>query len=249
MRVVGVIPARWASTRFPGKSLAPLCGKPLIQWVLERCRQARRLAALLVATDDERIRRVVTACGGRAVMTRADHFSGTDRVAEAVQAEPADIVINIQGDEPAVDPAGIDQLAAIMAAEPEWDMATAASPLAADQAAKPSVTKVVTDGAGRALYFSRAAIPFVREPDFQPAAPLYWRHIGIYAYRAAFLARLVAEPPCQLERAECLEQLRALYLGARIKVAVWAEPGVGVDIPSDIPLAEDALRRLGLAGT
>jgi 3-deoxy-manno-octulosonate cytidylyltransferase (CMP-KDO synthetase) len=247
MRIVGIIPARWQSTRFPGKSLARLCGKPLIQWVLERSQQARRLDALLVATDDERIRQTVLDVGGRVVMTSDDHHSGTDRVAEAAVTEPADVIINIQGDEPLVDPRLIDQLASVMSEQMEWDMATAAAPLAADDVSRPSICKVVMDGRGQALYFSRAAIPFVRDASFRPAGVLYWRHIGIYAYRGSFLQRFVAEQPCELERAESLEQLRALHMGARIKVETTEEAGIGVDLPADVPLAEEALQRLGLA--
>lgn len=247
MRVVGVIPSRWGSTRFPGKSLAPICGKPLIQWVVERCRQARRLDDLVVATDDDRIRKAVESFGGRVIMTRGDHPSGTDRVAEAVRHNPADVVVNIQGDEPLIDPDLIDRLIAVMLSASGWDMATAAAPLAAEEAGRATICKVVVDAEGRALYFSRARIPHIRDRDFHAAEPIYWRHIGIYLYRAAFLNRLVAEPPCLLERAECLEQLRALYLGGRIKVEKTQHLGVGVDTPSDVPVVEKALRNMGLA--
>ncbi len=244
MKVIGVIPARWGSTRFPGKSLAPLCGKPLIQWVVERCRGTRKLNAILVATDDERIRRAVQPLGIRVVMTRSDHPSGTDRVAEAAQGLGADLVANIQGDEPLIDPGLIDRLVADMIAESRWDLATAAAPLTAG-ADQPAVCKVVFDRAGRALYFSRCPIPFIRERGFQAGGQTHWRHIGIYVYRAAFLERLVAEPPCLLERAECLEQLRALDLGAQIKVLQTGEAGIGVDLPEDVPKVEALLARMG----
>jgi len=247
MRVVGVIPSRWGSTRFPGKSLALIAGKPLIQRVVERCRGARRLDDLLVATDDDRIRRAVEGFGCRVVMTRGNHPSGTDRVAEAVRHDPADVVVNIQGDEPLIDPGLIDCLVAGMLFNSGWDMATAASPLAAEEAARATICKVVTDAEGRALYFSRAPIPYIREPDFKAAGTIFWRHIGIYVYRAAFLKKLVAAPPCLLERAECLEQLRALHLGGRIKVEETRHSGVGVDMPSDVPLVEAALRDMGVA--
>jgi 3-deoxy-manno-octulosonate cytidylyltransferase (CMP-KDO synthetase) len=237
MNVIGVIPARWASTRFPGKSLAPVGGKPLIQWVIERCRCAKRLDDVLVATDDERIRRAVAGLGARVVMTRPDHPSGTDRVAEAVRGLNADIVANIQGDEPLIDPGLIDRLVQAMTAEPGWDMATAAAPLDTD-VERPSVCKVVFDREGRALYFSRCPIPFVRDSGFRAESPLHWRHIGIYLYRAEFLGKLVAEPPCLLERAECLEQLRALDLGAMIKVVKTDHAGIGVDVPADVPKVE-----------
>jgi len=244
--VVGVIPARWASTRLPGKALAPLCGKPLIQWVLERVRAARRLDDVIVATDDERIRAAVARLGGKAVMTRPDHPSGTDRVAEAVAGMEAGIVINIQGDEPLIDPGLIDGLAQAMVEDSGWDMATAAAPVRCEEELnRPSVVKVVCDGSGRALYFSRSVIPFVR--DTPPAGLEHWRHVGIYAYRRAFLNRLVATAPCVLEQAEKLEQLRALHLGGRIKVVRTVEAGLGVDTPGDIALAEAALRAAGLA--
>ncbi|MBI2440728.1 MAG: 3-deoxy-manno-octulosonate cytidylyltransferase [Lentisphaerae bacterium] len=246
MRAVAVIPARWGSTRFPGKSLALIAGKPLIQRVLERCRQAKRLDDLLVATDDERIQKAVTALGARVVMTRRGHLSGTDRVAEAVRGCQAEVVVNVQGDEPLIDPNLIDRLVAVMLAGSEWDMATAAAPLGADEARQSSICKVVVAADGRALYFSRAPIPYIRERDFQVAETIYWRHIGIYAYRAAFLATLAAAESCLLERAECLEQLRALYLGGRIKVETVAQTSLGVDTPEDVGKVEAALREAGL---
>lgn len=245
-RVVGVIPARWASTRLPGKALTSLCGKPLILWVLERVRLAARLDEILVATDDRRIREAVEAAGGRVAMTRSDHPSGTDRVAEAVAGCAAAVVINIQGDEPLIDPELINRLAAVMVEQEDWDMATAAAPIQdPDEIQRPSVVKVVWDGRGKALYFSRSAIPHVR--DRAPEGLTHWRHVGIYAYRRDFLERFVAAPPCLLERAEQLEQLRALHLGAAIKVVETAEVGMGVDTPEDVPRAEAALRRAGLA--
>lgn len=247
MRVLAVIPARWGSTRFPGKSLALIAGKPLIQRVVERCRQARRLDDLLVATDDDRIRRAVEALGTRAVMTRGDHPSGTDRVAEAVQHEQADVVVNVQGDEPLIDPDLIDRLVKVMLSETQWDIATAATPLAAADARPASICKVVVDAQGRALYFSRAPIPHVRDSNFHAVGTVYWRHIGIYAYRTAFLKKLVAAPPCLLEQAEALEQLRALYLGGRIKVELTDCQGLGVDLPEDVAGVEKELRRLGLS--
>jgi len=247
MRVVGVIPSRWGSTRFPGKSLALIAGKPLIQRVVERCRQARRLDDLLVATDDDRIRKAVEGFGCRVAMTRGDHPSGTDRVAEAVLHDPAGIVVNIQGDEPLIDPDLIDRLVAVMLSTSGWDMATAASPLAMEEASRVTICKVVMDAEGRALYFSRAPIPHIREHDFHAVVPVYWRHIGIYVYRAVFLRRIVAAAPCLIEQAECLEQLRALHLGGRIKVEETRHTGVGVDTPADVPVVEAALRDMGVA--
>ena len=173
-------------------------------------------------------------------MTRADHPSGTDRAAEAVQGTDAEAVINIQGDEPLIDPALIDALAGSIS-EPGWEMATAACPItdARDEAAH-SVVKVVWDARGGALYFSRLPIPFVRDAGDRVTR---WRHIGIYAYRVDFLRRLLATPPCELEKVEKLEQLRALYIGGRIKVIQSAEAGIGVDTPEDVAIAEAAVRR------
>ncbi len=247
--VAGVIPARWASTRFPGKMLAELCGKPLIQWVWERASEATQLEHLLVATDDERIASVVTAFGGRAVMTRPDHPSGTDRIAEAIQGLDVQAAINIQGDEPLIDPDLIDEVAAVVRESDQWDMATAAEPMRDEHLIhEPSVVKVVCDESGRALYFSRAPIPYIREKDGgYDADPLYLRHVGIYGYRRAFLEQLVRTAPSRLEQAEKLEQLRALHIGARINVIIAETSAVGVDEPKDVPVAEEALRRAGLA--
>lgn len=228
----------------PGKSLTPLCGKPLILWVLEAVKQARRLEAVIVATDDERIRDVVRGGGGDAVMTRRDHPSGTDRVAEAVVSLAADVVVNVQGDEPMIDPAVVDGLADLMLADAGWDMATAASPIVREEElASPSVVKVVFDGEHRALYFSRSAIPHVRDRQDCAGEGLHWRHLGIYAYRRAFLERLVRMPVCALERAEKLEQLRALHLGARMAVLETDDEGMGVDTPEDVQYVESLLRK------
>lgn len=244
-RIVGAIPARWGSTRFPGKILAPIAGKPMIQWVVEAVRQAKKLDAVVVATDDRRISECVESLGladVQVAMTRDDHPSGTDRIAEAVRDLEIDAVINIQGDEPLIDPALIDQLADVIVSG-EWDMATAATPIEeAAQIEDSSIVKVVFNRQGQALYFSRAAIPFVR--DGQEAAPTgtYWRHIGIYAYRRDYLLRLVAEPPCRLEQLEKLEQLRALHMGCSMKVVETKEFGIGVDTPEDIAKAEQLIR-------
>lgn len=249
MRIVGVIPSRWASTRFPGKSLALLCGKPLIQWVLEGVSRAKRLDAVLVATDDDRIRAAVERLGGTVAMTRPDHPSGTDRIAEAVAGMDCDVVINIQGDEPLIDPRLIDRIADLMAGPGGWDMATAATPITNEvDLNNPSVVKVVWDENHRALYFSRARIPHVRDLDSGGAAvrPLHWRHIGIYAYRNSFLQKLVRVPPCALEQAEKLEQLRALHIGVRMAVLETEEPGIGVDTPQDVNYVEEVIRQGGL---
>jgi 3-deoxy-manno-octulosonate cytidylyltransferase (CMP-KDO synthetase) len=248
-RVVGVIPSRWGSTRFPGKSLALIGGKPLLAWVVERTRLARRLDEILVATDDERIASAAHSFGAKAVMTRADHPSGTDRIAEAVEHISADVVVNIQGDEPLIDPGLIDRVADVLAGHKEWDMATAAAPLdSAEDLRNPDIVKVVRALDGRALYFSRSAIPFVRGAgaDFAPVAGSHFRHVGLYGYQRAFLERLVKEPPCALENLEKLEQLRALALGGRMVVLDCSMAGIGVDSPSDVPKAEALLRKAGL---
>ena len=246
MRIIGVIPSRWGSTRFPGKSLHPLCGKPLVQWVVEAVRRARLLDEVVVATDDARIAEAVQGFV-RVAMTRPDHPSGTDRVAEAVSGiGDDDIVINIQGDEPLINPILIDALAERMRSDTAWAMATVACPIrnTRDLEAR-TVVKVVVAQDGGALYFSRLPIPCQRDGAADVASGLYLRHIGIYAYRGAFLKRLVAEPPCALEKAESLEQLRALYLGGRIAVIVADEPGVGVDTPEDVTEVEKLLRETG----
>ena len=248
MRVIGVIPSRWGSTRFPGKSLHPILGKPLVCWVVEAVQRARRLDEIIVATDDERIAEAVRSSGVRVAMTSPDHPSGTDRVAEAAQAGADDVVINIQGDEPLIPPELIDTLADKMVSEPGWEMATAACPIRDPaELAAPSVVKVVMARDDGALYFSRLPIPFRRDGPPDLASGLYWRHLGIYAYRGGFLNRLVREPPCALERTEMLEQLRALHLGARIAVIRTGPLGVGVDTPADAGLLEDELRRRGMA--
>jgi len=243
MRVIGVIPSRWGSTRFPGKSLHPICGKPLVQWVVEAARRASALDDIMVATDDVRIADAVSGFV-KVAMTRADHPSGTDRVAEAAQPDDDDIVINIQGDEPLIDPVLIDALAARMKADAGWAMATAACPIRSmrDLEAR-TVVKVVLARDGGALYFSRLPIPCRRDGEPDLASGLYLRHLGIYAYRGAFLKRLVREPPCLLEQTESLEQLRALYLGARIAVIPTEDLGVGVDTPEDVPAVEAMIRQ------
>ena len=246
MRVIGVIPSRWGSTRFPGKSLHPLCGKPLVQWVVEATQRARALDEIIVATDAPQIAEALRGVNVRVAMTRADHPSGTDRVAEAALPQDDDIIINIQGDEPLIDPELIDALAQRLKSDARYEMATAATRITSprDLEAR-SVVKVVCDRDGGALYFSRLPIPCQR--DGEPEVSSYLRHVGIYAYRGAFLKRLVQEPPCALERMESLEQLRALWLGARIAVIETAHAGVGVDTPEDVAHVEALLREKGLA--
>ena len=248
MKIYGVIPSRYGSTRFPGKSLAPICGKPLVRWVAEACLRAKTLDEVIVATDDERIAAAVEGTGARAVMTPSALPSGTDRVAVAANAGPDDIVVNIQGDEPLIDPALIDRVASVLRDNPALAMSTACAPIrTADELAAPTVVKVVLAANGDALYFSRLPIPFRRDGDPDLASGLYRRHIGIYGYRGAFLREFVAAPPCPLEKCESLEQLRALHLGARIRVVETDELGIGVDRPEDVPVVEALLRERGMA--
>ena len=234
MSIIAVIPSRYASTRLPGKPLVDICGKTMVQRVYEQVRKVGLFDDVLVATDDQRIFDAVTAFGGKAVMTSEDCPSGTDRLIEVATANPADIYVNIQGDEPLIDPALVDELAMKLKLDARWDMATAVTPVksAADLAAK-SVVKVVLDRHDGAMYFSRAPIPFDRDGEADLASGLYVRHLGIYAYRGAFLKRYIAEPPCRLETTEKLEQLRALWMGAKIAVVRTCDEGVGVDTPED----------------
>ncbi len=225
---LGIIPARWASTRFPGKPLHLIAGKPLIQHVWERCQQCQKLDTIVIATDDQRILDAAQSFGARAVMTSAEHPTGTDRIAEAAAAFPeATQIINIQGDEPLIDPALIDQLADALTSDPGVAMATAANPLT-DEALinDPNVVKVVLALNGDALYFSRSPLPYRRSDS--PNLQLY-RHKGIYAYRRDFLEQFITWPPSPLELAESLEQLRALENNARIKVLITDDESPGVD--------------------
>jgi 3-deoxy-manno-octulosonate cytidylyltransferase (CMP-KDO synthetase) len=248
MKVYGIIPSRFGSSRFPGKPLAVIAGKPLVAWVVEAVKKARGLDEVLVATDDGRIVEAVEKFGGKAVMTPSELPSGTDRIACAARGflgrdfEDDDILVNVQGDEPLIDPALIERLAGKLKEDDRWSMATAVTPLksSADLAAR-SVVKVVLDRDDGALYFSRAAIPCDR--DREPSVPgsLYVRHLGIYAYRGGFLKRYIAEPPCELEQTEKLEQLRALWMGARIAVVRTEDDGVGVDTPEDAVRVEKLL--------
>ncbi len=248
MKTYGIIPSRFGSSRFPGKPLAILAGKPLVAWVVEAVKRAKGLDEVLVATDDERIVKAVEQHGGTAVMTPSDLPSGTDRIACAARNflghdfADDDILVNVQGDEPLIDPALVERLAAKLKDDSRWSMATAVTPIrnAADFAAK-TVVKVVLDRDDGALYFSRAPIPCDRDhaPAFQGG--LYVRHLGIYAYRGAFLKRYIAEPPCELEKTEKLEQLRALWMGAKIAVVRTDDEGVGVDTPEDAARVEKLL--------
>lgn len=248
MRTVVVIPARYASSRLPGKPLLKATGKFLIQHVYERACEARSATDVIVATDDERIRAAVECFGGKAVMTRADHQSGTDRVAEVAAGLTADVIVNVQGDEPQMDPAAIDRLAELLATDPGSDMATLAVPLPDAEAYRnPNVVKVVCDDRGRALYFSRSPIPLVRdgEPDFTARPAQFLQHLGVYAYRRSFLLKLAATPPHPLEQAEKLEQLRVLGTGGTIRVGIVAHAHRGVDTPADYDAFVRAVREGG----
>lgn len=235
MKIYGIIPSRFGSSRFPGKPLAMLAGKPLVAWVVEAVKKAKSLDEVIVATDDGRIAEAVAQYGGKAVMTPSELPSGTDRIACAAgDFADDDILVNIQGDEPLIDPALVDSLAMKLKGDAKWDMATAVTPIksAADLAAN-SVVKVVLDRDMGAMYFSRSPIPCDRDHEADLASGLYVRHLGIYAYRGAFLKRYIAEPQCELEKTEKLEQLRALWMGAKIAVVKTDDEGVGVDTPED----------------
>jgi 3-deoxy-manno-octulosonate cytidylyltransferase (CMP-KDO synthetase) len=229
-----VIPARFGSTRLPGKALLPIADKPMVAWVWERAMQAGA-EHVVVATDDQRIVDEMTSRGAQVAMTRADHASGTDRLAEVVdQLEWADdaIVVNLQGDEPLMPVANIQRVAAMLSETAGADMATLMEPLTAADADQQSVVKVVSSEAGRALYFSRSAIPFHREGGVP--APMF-RHIGLYAYRAGFLQTFVGWPPAVAEQSESLEQLRALAHDAHIQIELApATVAAGVDTESDL---------------
>ena len=245
MKVVGIVPARYASTRFPGKPLALIAGRPLIQHVIERCRKAKSLNEVIVATDDSRIADVAKKfC--RVEMTRADHPSGTDRIAEAAARCACDAVVNIQGDEPLIEPAVVDAVAGALL---QNEMATAATPIKNPaEYDNPNVVKVVVNAAGHALYFSRRTIPYLREAasgsaNEQLAAFPFLKHLGIYGYQRSTLLRLVKYPVSPLEAAEKLEQLRALENGIPIAVVKVNYDSVGVDTPEDVEWVERYLRR------
>jgi len=231
MRILAIIPARYGSTRLPGKPLLDRTGKPLIQHVVETVGGARRVQAVYVATDDRRIFEAVRRFGGEAVMTRADHATGTDRLAEAAEKlklDAADVVVNVQGDEPEIDPAQIDRLVSVLL-ESAAPMATLAAPLDESRADSPDNVKVVLATDGSAMYFSRAKIPHDRDG----AGGRYLLHMGVYAYRKEFLLTFAALPPTPAEQAERLEQLRALENGYRIAVGVVESAAPGIDTMKD----------------
>jgi 3-deoxy-manno-octulosonate cytidylyltransferase (CMP-KDO synthetase) len=245
-----VIPARYASTRLPGKALVPLAGKPMIEWVYLRAK-ASRASSVIVATDDPGIMSAVLEFGAEVAMTSEAHASGTDRIAEVARMQrwPAhDIVVNVQGDEPLMPPALIDQVAGLLEHHPLAAIATLAAPLRSEaEMTDANIVKVVTDGEGRALYFSRGPIPCNRD-DPRASFQSGRRHIGIYAYRVSALLKLAALQPTPLEQLEKLEQLRALENGMEIRVAQCTEPpGADVNTPDDLQRAESILRQMAAA--
>ncbi len=242
MSIIAIIPARYGSTRFPGKSLALIKGKPMIQWVYERTKRSRLVNRTIIATDDDRILKAVAAFGGEGVMTSQEHATGTDRIAEVAKKLDCDLVVNVQGDEPLIHPDMIDQAIAPLADDASIPMGTLCRRIEnRDEAFDPNVVKVVRDGNGFALYFSRAPIPWDRDQwagkscltDLPLSGPLY-KHIGLYVYRRDFLLTYAGMPQTALEGIEKLEQLRALEQGYAIKVVETEHESFGVDIPEDL---------------
>ena len=242
MKILCVIPARYASTRLPGKPLKDVAGKPMICRVYDRASQAKTLSGVVVATDDERILRAVEDHGGRAMMTAKDHPTGTDRLAEVAEAYPdVDLIINVQGDEPLIEPSLIDELGRAFDGDAELQMATVMTPMEDEAEQKnPNNVKVVTDKNGCALYFSRSLLPYPRN---DAGTPVY-KHIGIYTYRRDFLLAYAKMAPTPLERAESLEQLRALENGYKIKCIKTNARFVGVDTPEDLAKVNEIYRRM-----
>lgn len=245
MRKIGVIPARFASVRFPGKILHPLAGRPLIEWVLRGVSQARSLDDLWVATDHESIAEAVVKAGHQVIMTDPQLPSGTDRVWAAVRGLDADVIVNIQGDEPLITGALVDRLAMAFEEKKDLEMATLSHPISEAELASPHAVKVVLNEKGEALYFSRFPTPYSRH-DAKSMGTLggCQKHIGLYAYTKSFLKKFCEAPPALIEKAESLEQLRALYLGAKIQVISVDEGLRGVDTPEDALALEPILRRI-----
>lgn len=251
IKFIGIIPARYASSRFPGKPLAILGNRPVIEHTYRRASSV--LPDVLVATDDSRILRCVEEFGGRAVMTSENHRSGTDRCLEAFRnsGSDADVIINIQGDEPFIHPSQIEAVMECFS-DPTVDIATLCRPFPADASysalSDPNTVKLVTDLSGNAMYFSRSLIPFDRalqdSPEMLAATGLYHAHVGLYAYRASVLEKIAALPQSPLEKAESLEQLRWLQNGYRIRVARTTHPTVGIDTPADLEAARQYLTQI-----
>jgi 3-deoxy-manno-octulosonate cytidylyltransferase (CMP-KDO synthetase) len=245
--VLAVIPARFGSSRLPGKPLASIAGRPMIQHVVERVRRAQLVKSILVATDDERIKRAVEEFGGQAILTRSDHRTGTDRVAEVATHVDAELYVNIQGDEPLIDPVIVDAVVSAMLEDESVQIATPCTAITQpNEIMDPNIVKVARDFDGNGLYFSRAPIPWVRDTNTTVAAR-HWKHIGLYAFRRDTLLEFHTLPPGELEHIEQLEQLRWLENGFRIRVVETDYDAVSVDVPADIERVEKLLRERGSA--
>lgn len=241
MKALGVIPARYASTRLPGKVLLPIAGKPMIQHVWERTKKSKILSDVWIACDDQRIVDAAKKFGAKAVLTSVDHPSGTDRIAEAVRKAKVDVVVNIQGDEPLINSSVIDNLAKALLKNKTYQMATVIKPLVkSEEVNNPNVVKVVIDSNHDALYFSRSTIPFNRD---QEKGVQYFKHLGIYAYRKTFLLKLTKMPSSNLEKIEKLEQLRVLEAGYKIKTIQTDLETIGVDTAEDLKKVEALLSK------
>jgi 3-deoxy-manno-octulosonate cytidylyltransferase (CMP-KDO synthetase) len=240
MDVIGVIPARYESSRFPGKVLANISGQTMLQWIWEGAKKAHLLQDLIIATDDERVIRAIETFGGKAVLTSKDHLSGTDRICEIVNPLDVKIVINIQGDEPLVEPDMIDDLASLLIEDPSIQIATLKHRIEdSAELNDPNIVKVVTDKDGFALYFSRSFIPYFSEP--QRTTHNVYKHIGMYAYTKDFLFTFANLLPSSLEKAESLEQLRVLEHGYKIKVIETRHDSISVDTPRDLEKVKEKL--------
>jgi 3-deoxy-manno-octulosonate cytidylyltransferase (CMP-KDO synthetase) len=247
MKTAIIIPARYASTRLPGKPLLRETGKYLIQHVVEQASRSRLADRVIVATDDPRIAAAVRSFDGDVVMTRRDHLSGTDRVAEVAARLDADVIVNLQGDEPLINPDALDYAAELLLRNRLAEMSTLAVPLTStEQWRNPNCVKVVIGDGGQALYFSRSPIPFVRddEPNFSGQPFQFFQHLGLYAYRRSMLLQLAKTPPSPLEQLEKLEQLRVLAMGKRIQVGIVRELSIGVDTWQDYRRFVDAYRHV-----
>jgi len=242
-KVIVVIPSRYASTRLPGKPLAQLAGKPMVQHVYERAKQAQTVHRVIVATDDQRIVEAVKAFGGEARMTRTDHRTGTERIAEVAVQEPGDVFVNVQGDEPLIDPVAIDTAVGALLEELQTQFSTVATPIRhAGDIMDPNVVKTVLDFDGNALYFSRAPIPWIRDTQ-QKLHVKYWKHLGLYVFQREALLEYTTLPQGELERIEQLEQLRWLENGWKIRVAEVAHDAVSVDVPEDVARVEKLMQK------
>jgi 3-deoxy-manno-octulosonate cytidylyltransferase (CMP-KDO synthetase) len=242
-QVVVVIPSRYAAARLPGKPLVNLAGKPMVQRVYEQARLAQTVHRVLVATDDQRIVDAVLAFGGEARMTRSDHRTGTERIAEVAAHEPGDVFVNVQGDEPLIDPVAIDTAVAALLEDPPAQIATVATPIRhVPDIMDPNVVKTVLDFDSNALYFSRAPIPWVRDTT-QKVHVKYWKHLGLYAFQRDALLEYPTLPQGELEKIEQLEQLRWLENGWKIRVAEVAHDAVSVDVPEDVTRVEKLLQK------